>query len=60
MDMTDPEPGRRAPEKKNLDPLSIAELTDYIAGLEAEIRRARDTIARKRQDRTGAESLFRK
>jgi uncharacterized small protein (DUF1192 family) len=54
------EPINKKPAKKDLQPLSIAELNDYIAELEAEIRRARDMIATKQKDRHGAESLFRK
>lgn len=54
------EPINRKPAKKDLQPMSVAELTDYIAELEAEIRRARDMIASKQKDRHGAEGLFRK
>lgn len=54
------EPVDKKPPKKDLQPLSIAELDDYIAELEAEIQRARDTITAKRTDRQGAEGLFRK
>ncbi len=47
-------------QKPTLDPLSIEELQAYIGELEAEIARVREAIARKQQDRAGAESLFRK
>ncbi len=54
------EPMSKKPAKKDLQPLSIAELTDYIAELEAEIQRARDVIAAKQKERQGAEGLFRR
>lgn len=59
MDIDDLEPRKQQPERKNLEPLSVAELKEYIAGLEAEIVRARDMIAAKEKGRLGAESLFR-
>jgi uncharacterized small protein (DUF1192 family) len=40
--------------------LGIAELEDYIAGLESEIARARAEIAVKQKQRSGAESLFKR
>lgn len=60
MDWDELEPKAKKPAKKDLQPLSIAELTDYIADLEAEIQRARDAIALKQKDRRGAEGLFKK
>lgn len=60
MDIEDLEPKAKAPEKRNLEPLSIEELTAYIADLEAEIRRARTAIAAKDKVRAGAEALFRR
>ncbi len=53
-------PQRAKPQAKNLDPMSVAELNEYVAGLEAEIARARAEIARKDKIRSGAESLFKK
>jgi uncharacterized small protein (DUF1192 family) len=47
-------------KKKDLTPLSIAELEDYIAAMETEILRAREAIAAKRKQRGGAESLFKR
>lgn len=47
-------------KKKDLTPLSIAELEDYIAAMEAEILRTREAIAAKRKQRGGAESLFKR
>ena len=57
---SDLEPRRVRPVKKDLAPLSIADLEAYIADLEGEIVRARDEIAVKRRQRGGAEALFRK
>jgi uncharacterized small protein (DUF1192 family) len=53
------EPRNTPPKKRDLVPLSIAELTAYIAEMEAEILRVREAIAAKRQQRSGAEGLFR-
>jgi uncharacterized small protein (DUF1192 family) len=61
--MTEPDddlPKHRKLPPKDLTPLSVAELRDYIAGLEAEIERARAAIAAKESHRTGADSLFRR
>ena len=49
-----------SPLPKDLSPLSIGELREYIAWLEAEIVRARSAISAKEGVRTGAESLFRR
>ncbi len=60
MDWDELDP-RKAPKAlKNLDPLSVEELNDYIAELEAEIGRARAAIQSKQQVRSGAEGLFKK
>jgi uncharacterized small protein (DUF1192 family) len=60
MSPDDEEP--RAPRKtpKDLTPLSIGELQDYIAGLEAEIARARAAIEAKKSHRSGLDSLFKR
>lgn len=60
MDPEDLEPRLRKPALKNLDEMSLAALEDYIAGLEAEIARARAAIAAKRSSRQGAETFFKK
>lgn len=60
MDTDDLEPRPRKPALKNLDEMSIEAIDTYIAGLEAEIARARGAIAAKRNSRQGAESFFRK
>jgi uncharacterized small protein (DUF1192 family) len=52
---------RNQPKKpKDLTLLGIAELEEYIAGLDAEIGRARAEIAAKQKQRTGAEALFKR
>jgi uncharacterized small protein (DUF1192 family) len=52
---------QKQPRKvKDLAPLSIAELEDYIAAMEQEILRVREAIAAKRKQRGGAESLFKR
>jgi uncharacterized small protein (DUF1192 family) len=53
-------PRHRKVPPKDLTPLSVAELGDYIAGLETEIARARGAIAAKESHRTGADSLFKR
>jgi uncharacterized small protein (DUF1192 family) len=51
---------KQPPKKKDLTPLSIAELEDYIAAMEEEILRVREAIVAKRKQRGGAESLFKR
>jgi uncharacterized small protein (DUF1192 family) len=58
MDTDDLEPLKRVPKPKDLDTMSVAELKDYISGLEAEIERARAKIAAKEAHRAGAAGLF--
>lgn len=60
MDWDDLEPAKKGPAPKNLEIMGVAELNDYIAALEAEIARARATIAAKQSARAGAESFFKK
>lgn len=60
MDADDLEPRKKPPVLKNLDEMSVAALEDYIAGLEAEIARARAAIAAKQASRQGAETFFKK
>ena len=45
---------------RNIEPLSVEELRNYIALLESEIECTRAEIVRKEEIRGGAESLFRK
>jgi uncharacterized small protein (DUF1192 family) len=43
---------------KNLDSLSVAELEEYVAALQAEIKRAEAEIAKKSLSRAAAEAIF--
>ncbi len=60
MDPEELEPKKTKTAPRNLEPLSVAELESYIGELEVEIARARSAIAAKRNQRAGAESLFRR
>ena len=60
MDMDELEPRRKPVALKPLEPLSVGELEDYIASLEAEIARAKAAIAAKQSHRAGLDSLFKK
>ena len=60
MDEEDLEPRRKAPKKRDLVPLAIAELEAYIVELEEEIARTRSEINAKRKQRGGAEGLFKR
>ena len=60
MELDDLEPLKKVPQRKNLDPMSVDELSVYIGELEAEIARVRAAIKGKQSVRAGAESLFRK
>ena len=56
----DLQPRTVKPKPKDLEPLSIEALENYIAELEAEIARVRAVIGAKRSHCSGAEALFRK
>jgi len=56
----DPIPGKGPAKRRDLDALSIGELEDYIAELEAEILRVREDIDRKQRHREGIEGLFKR
>ncbi len=60
MDLEDLEPRKAKPKPKNLDPLSIDELNDYIAELEAEIARVKADIAKKSAHLSAAAAFFKK
>jgi uncharacterized small protein (DUF1192 family) len=60
MDIDDLEPRIKPQAKKDLSPLSVEELRNYIAELEAEIERVKANIAAKENHRLGAESFFKK
>ncbi len=56
----DLEPRNQPPKPKDLTGMGISELEEYIAGLEAEIRRARGAIEQKRAARQGADVFFKR
>ena len=60
MDEEDLLPQRQPKKPKDLTLLGIAELEEYIAGLDAEIARARAEIAAKQKQRSGADALFKR
>lgn len=60
MDEEELEPRKKTPKLRDLGPMAIAELEAYIGSLEQEIMRARDEIAAKRKQRSGAEGLFKR
>jgi uncharacterized small protein (DUF1192 family) len=60
MDSDDLEPQRPKPTLKNLDPMSVEDLRDYIASLQAEIARAEANMAAKSTHLAAAASLFKR
>jgi uncharacterized small protein (DUF1192 family) len=58
MDIDDLDP--RVPKKqpKNLEPMAVVELEEYIDALKAEIARVEAQIAQKKSQQKGAASLF--
>jgi len=58
MDTDDLEPRKMKPQPKNLDPMSVEELADYIEDLKAEIRRVEENMAKKKAHLTAAAGLF--
>ena len=60
MDPEDLEPRKAKPKPKNLDPLSIDELNNYIAELEAEIARVKSEMAKKSAHLSAAAAFFKK
>jgi uncharacterized small protein (DUF1192 family) len=58
MDIDDLEPKTPKKAVKNLEPMAIAELEDYIETLRAEIARAEAQIKAKKNQQKGAASLF--
>lgn len=47
-------------EKRNLEPMGVAELADYITALQAEIQRAEAAIAQKNAAKAGAAAFFKR
>jgi uncharacterized small protein (DUF1192 family) len=60
IESEDDQPRRQSVKPRDLTRLSIEELKAYIAGLEAEIERARAQIAASESTRSAAEALFKK
>lgn len=58
MDFEDLEPLKKKPVLRNLDPLSIEELRDYIAEMKEEIARVEAKIAAKQAHLSAASGLF--
>jgi uncharacterized small protein (DUF1192 family) len=60
MEEQDLEPLTKRKKLKDLDVMSVDALNEYIAGMEAEIERARAAIAAKQSHKSAAESFFKK
>jgi uncharacterized small protein (DUF1192 family) len=60
LDADDLEPRIKKPAPRDLETLSIEELEASIAEMTAEIERMRQVIARKQNQRAGAEAFFKK
>ena len=58
MSFDDLEPRVPKTAPKNLEPMAVAELEEYIEDLKAEIARAETQIAAKKSQKSGAASLF--
>ena len=58
MEEDDLEPRNEKPPPKNLAGMSIDALHEYIGELEAEIQRARETIASRQEALGAADSVF--
>jgi uncharacterized small protein (DUF1192 family) len=58
MDTDDLEPRKAKPKPKNLDPMSVEDLLEYIEELKAEIRRAEENMAKKKAHLSAAAGLF--
>ena len=52
------EPQKKSAKPRDLNPMSIGELQDYIASLKEEIARAEAAIAKKEAHRSGIDALF--
>ncbi|MCY4547156.1 MAG: DUF1192 domain-containing protein [Defluviicoccus sp.] len=60
MEEEDLNPKKGPAKLRDLDSLSIEELEEYIAEMEAEIRRVRADIEKKQRHRAGVEGLFKR
>ena len=60
MNNNDDLPQNVPKKKRDLDPLSVEELGEYISEMEEEIERVRGEIAKKESHRANVNSLFKK
>ncbi|QJE74761.1 DUF1192 domain-containing protein [Aerophototrophica crusticola] len=60
MELDDLLPRNQKPKPRDLSALSVGELEEYIAAMEAEIARVRETIRAKRDVRGAAEAFFKR
>jgi len=58
MDTDDLEPRKAKPKLKNLDPMSVEDLSEYIEELKAEIRRVEENMQKKKAHLSAAAGLF--
>ncbi len=58
MDEDDLEPKKKKPAPKNLEPMGVEELEDYLAELEAEMARVRAELEGKKAYLAGAQAFF--
>ncbi|MEH6630290.1 MAG: DUF1192 domain-containing protein [Halopseudomonas aestusnigri] len=58
MNLDDLEPRKAKAKVKDLEPMGLEELRDYIQELELEIDRARAEINRKEKHRQGLDGVF--
>jgi uncharacterized small protein (DUF1192 family) len=58
MDTDDLEPRKAKPKPKNLDPMSVEDLLEYIEELKVEIRRVEENMAKKKAHLSAAAGLF--
>ncbi len=56
----DLEPRHKRPQLKNLDPMSVEELQEYVAVLKAEILRVEEKMKAKQSHAAAAASFFKK
>lgn len=52
------EPQKQSPKPKNLEPMSVDELNNYITEMKEEIMRVEEEIKRKRAHMDAASSVF--
>ena len=60
MDINDDLPQNMPKKKRDLDPMSVEELREYISEMEEEIERVNGEITKKQSHRANVDSLFRK